>query len=225
MRVVFITASGTEIGKTFITTLLIRQLRAIGAHVEALKPVISGFCDATSEGSDTVLILEALDRAVTPSTLDAISPWRFKAALSPDMAAQREGVTLDYRALLEACRRARSRDSDGILMIEGVGGVMVPLTGAKLVIDWIADLHAEAALDLLLVVGSYLGTISHTLTAVEALRARELEPSAIVMSESPESPVPLAETSAAIARFLPEIPIALVPRAAVPSVDLTRLLL
>ena len=109
-------------------------------------------------------------------------------------------------------------------MIEGVGGVMVPLTADKLVIDWIADLHAEAALDPLLVVGSYLGTISHTLTAVEAMRVRGLEPSAIIMSESPESPVPLAETSATIARFLPDVRIALVPRAPVPPVDLTGLL-
>lgn len=224
MRTVFITSSGTDIGKTFVATALIRQLREKGEDVRALKPVISGFSDAAPEGSDTALILEALGRAVTPPNIDAVSPWRFKAALSPDMAARREGAPLGYGAVLGACREARAVDNPGTLIIEGVGGVMVPLTDDRLVLDWIADLHAEAALDVLLVVGSYLGTISHTLTAVEALRGRELEPSAIIVSESPESPVPLEETGAAIARFLPDMPMAYVPRASGGLPDLTWLL-
>lgn len=224
MRTVFVTSSGTGIGKTFVATALIRQLREKGQGVRALKPVISGFSETAPEGSDTALILEALGCAATPPNLDAISPWRFKAALSPDMAAQREGVALDYGAILAACRAARSADNAGTLIIEGVGGVMVPLTDDRLVIDWIADLHAEVALDLLLVVGSYLGTISHTLTAVEALRGRGLEPSAIVISKSLESPVPIEETGAAIARFLPDMPMACVPRASGRLPDLTRFL-
>ena len=88
------------------------------------------------------------------------------------------------------CRNAAAGPEE-ITLIEGVGGVMVPLTERETVLDWMAALGAPC----LLVVGSYLGTISHTLTAAGTLAARGLDISAIVISESEESPVPVAENS------------------------------
>ncbi len=94
------------------------------------------------------------------------------------------------------------------MLIEGVGGVMVPLDDSRTVRDWIAALELPAVL----VAGSYLGTLSHTLTACLALAAAGIPLRAIVISESAAAPVPLAETIAALARFVANTPIIGLPR-------------
>lgn len=209
MRTLFVTSSGTEIGKTLIVTILAHQLRDRGKSVRALKPVVTGFTPETAAGSDTALILQSLGDAVTAETIEAVSPWRFAEPLSPDMAAAREGRRIDLDAIVEFCRDVETGDQD-VLLIEGVGGVMAPLTETESVLDWMAALDVPV----LLVVGSYLGTISHTLTAHETLKGRGLTPDAVIVSESPESPVPPAETKTTLARFLGDLPIALLPRLA-----------
>ena len=95
-----------------------------------------------------------------------------------------------------------------MMLVEGVGGAMVPLDAKHTVRDWIAALGLPA----LLTTGSYLGTISHTLTAAEALLSRGVDIAAIVVSESEISPVPPEETAAAIGRFLPDIAVHIIPR-------------
>lgn len=206
MKPFFITSSGTEIGKTLVTAALCHQLAAAGLKVQALKPVVSDFNDGDPE-TDTAVLLDALGQPTTPENVDAMSPWRFRAPLSPDMAAAREGRKIDFEALIAHCQAATAQPGD-ILLIEGVGGVMVPLTAEKTVRDWIAALGAPAVL----VVGSYLGTISHTLSAVEALGAGGIPVKAVVISTSDESPVPVTETAATLARFLGPVPIATLPR-------------
>jgi dethiobiotin synthetase len=95
-----------------------------------------------------------------------------------------------------------------MMLVEGVGGAMVPLATPHTVRDWIAEL----GLPVLLVAGSYLGTISHTLTAAEALHAKGVNIATVVLSESETSPVPLEETAAAIGQFLPGVANHLIPR-------------
>jgi dethiobiotin synthetase len=144
-----------------------------------------------------------------------VSPWRFAAPLSPDMAAVRERRSIPFDALVAHCRTASARP--GVTLIEGIGGVMVPLDERRTVLDWIAELQAPA----LLVVGSYLGTLSHSLTAVAALRGRGVPLLGIVVSESLEQPVPAAETAATLERFVDATPVVLLPRArAVPLLPL-----
>ena len=94
MSRVFITASGTEIGKTFVTCALIHQLRSAGHRVAALKPVASGFDDDAIEDTDTGALLAALECPLDSSHIESISPWRFTEPLSPDMAAARENRTI-----------------------------------------------------------------------------------------------------------------------------------
>jgi dethiobiotin synthetase len=207
MSAYFVTATGTDIGKTFVAAGLIRHLRGQGRKVDALKPVVSGFTMASAAGSDPGMLLEALGERVTDETIARLSPWRFEAALSPDMAAAREGKALPYDEIIGFCRGA-VRASRDTLIIEGVGGVAVPLDETHTVLDWMADL----TLPVLLVAGSYLGTISHTLTALAALDARGIRPIALALNDTGDGPVPLAETAAAIARFAPELRIAPVPR-------------
>ncbi len=203
----FITATGTDIGKTFVTRGLIRALRARGRQVAALKPIVSGFEPAEAAGSDSGLLLAALGRAATLEAIAEISPWRFAAPLSPDMAAAREKRALDYPALIDFCRAAIAASRDALL-IEGAGGIMSPVDGAHTMLDWMSALE----LPLILVTGTYLGTISHTLTALDVLARRGLVISALVINETAGSPVRLDETRATIAGFAPHVDIVALPR-------------
>jgi dethiobiotin synthetase len=205
---VFVTSTGTEIGKTFVAAGLIRHLRSAGRAVDAIKPVVSGFDPDAATGSDPDLLLRALGRAVSPEEIARISPWRFAPAVAPDLAARREGRAIDFRALVTFCQNATS-DSE-LLLIEGVGGVMVPLDDRHTVIDWISALRVPV----ILVAGSYLGTISHTLTALHVLAQRNLTTLAIVVSETPGSTVPLEDTLESIRTFADMIDVIPMPRPA-----------
>lgn len=204
MQPFFITSSGTEIGKTLVTTALCHQLVQQGKTVRALKPLISGF-DMADATSDSALILRSLGQEVSAQTISAISPWRFAAPLAPSMAAAKEGRKVDMQELVQFCQNA-AKGSEDYLLVEGVGGVMVPLTEKHTVLDWMEQLSWPVVL----VVGSYLGSISHTLTALEALRARGLTLQALVVSQSDNSGVPLAETVEELRRFVqvPVVPVA-----------------
>lgn len=208
MTAVFITGAGTDIGKTFVTAALIREFRRRGRKIAALKPVASGVDPAQLSDSDPGILLAALGEAVTPAALDRIAPWRFRAALSPDMAARREQRAVDFTALVEYSRNAIA--TADMLIIEGVGGVMVPLDAQHTVLDWMVGLQ----LPLVVISGSYLGAISHTLTALEVLRARGLAVATLVVDETPASTVRLDETAATIARFAAGLPIIKLPRLA-----------
>jgi dethiobiotin synthetase len=193
---IFITGTGTDVGKTFVGASLIRHLRQMGRSVDAIKPVVSGFDPGQPDASDPGILLQALGFPVTLQNIERISPWRFRAAISPDLAARREGRRIDVDDVVAYCKSA-IEDRREILLVEGVGGIMVPLDEQRTILDVMMALQ----LPLILVVGSYLGTISHTLTALDALFRRDMPVLAIIVSETPGSPVPLDETVAAIARF------------------------
>jgi dethiobiotin synthetase len=188
---VFITGTGTDVGKTFVCAGLIRYFRGLGQPVAALKPLVSGFDPALPS-----LLLEAMGREVTPDELNRISPWRFRAPLSPDMAARVENKPIDFQAVANFCRAAIARN-DGVLLIEGIGGIMVPLDARHTVLDLMNLLN----LPLILVGGSYLGTLSHVLSAHEVLHQHALDLRAIVISESEGAPVPLDATVTTLANF------------------------
>jgi len=86
----FVTSTGTDIGKTFVTAALIRYLRESNQPVAALKPVVSGYDSSVVDTSDPAVLLAALGRPVTADEVNQIAPWRFRAPLSPDLAAARE---------------------------------------------------------------------------------------------------------------------------------------
>jgi dethiobiotin synthetase len=203
---VFITGTGTDVGKTFIAAALIRYMRGTGRTVDAIKPVVSGFDPAQAAASDPGMLLAALDLEPTKENLDRISPWRFARPLSPDLAGQAEGRAVDFRALVQLCQDLPSRNKD--VLIEGVGGIMVPLDQTHTVLDWMTALRVPV----LLVAGSYLGTISHTLTALHVLAQRRLDIAGVVVSESVTPGASLDDTVASIARFAQPIEVIGVPR-------------
>ena len=207
MSAYFVTATGTDIGKTFVTAGLIRYLRGAGQPISALKPVVSGHDSSVVETSDPAVLLRALGRQVTADEIASIAPWRFRAPLSPDLAAAREGRNIDFDELI-AFSRAAIRNATGMLFIEGVGGIMVPLDAKRTVLDWMAALN----IPLVLVVGGYLGAISHTLTALDVIAQRKLKIAAIVVSESERGTVELDDTVASITRFSDGVEVVGLPR-------------
>ncbi|MES1991823.1 MAG: dethiobiotin synthase [Pseudomonadota bacterium] len=209
MSTIFVTSSGTDIGKTYVSAMLIRQLRAKGLPVQALKPVVSGVDDNTFPTSDPAALLAALGEDAIFDNIDLVSRWVFEPALSPDMAAARAGVEIDFLELVNHCK-ARMHLHDP-LIIEGVGGLIVPLNATHTVLDWMKALNGQDFAPLL-VVGSYLGAISHTLTTLDVMIRNDLKPRAIVVSESLENPVTLDETITVMSRFTGDTPIVAVPR-------------
>lgn len=205
MPPIFVTSSGTEIGKTYVSAMLTRELKA-----RAIKPLVSGIDEETFAASDPAELLAAMGEPVTYENAGLVSRWRFKAALSPDMAAKRENRAILFDELVGECvAAARAHDP---LVIEGVGGLMVPLDGTHTVLDWMKALNEKTGLAPILVVGAYLGTISHTLTTLAVMRSEGLAPRAIVVSEREPGPVPVGETAETITRFAGGVPVRIVPQ-------------
>jgi dethiobiotin synthetase len=193
---IFITATGTDVGKTFVTASLIRNLRQMGREVEAIKPVVSGFDPKQAAASDPGVLLDALGLPVAADEIKRISPWRFRAALSPDLAAAMENRRIDVDEVVAFCQSAVA-DRHDVLLIEGIGGIMVPLDEERTILDVMMALH----LPLILVTGSYLGSISHTLTALDSLFRRDMNVLAVIVSETLGSTVPFEDVVATINRF------------------------
>lgn len=215
MAALFITGTGTDIGKTWLACALLRHWRAQGRRPLAFKPLLSGFDSSLPEASDAGQILSALGCEM--NELDAIAPWRFAAPLSPNMAAALEGRAVDFDAVVDfTCRVADA--SACPTLIEGVGGVMAPLTDRRTVRDWIAASHLPAVL----VAGSYLGSLSHTLTALEALTKIGVAVKAIVVNESAGSGVELDAVIENLICHAPGVAVHGIPRAA-PGSNVIRL--
>src|SRR5262249_53738796 len=214
MSAVFVTATGTDIGKTVITSGVIRWLRGTGRAVHAIKPVVTGFAPDAWRDSDPAALLAALARPIILEEIEGISPWRLKAPLSPDMAARREGRAIPFAEVVEFCRKTL-RSHPGTVLIEGIGGVMVPLDEHRTVLDWVSMLRIPS----ILVTGTYVGTISHTLTSLEVLARRNLDIAAVVVCESESSPASLDETIESISRFADALDVIGIPRLSAGELD------
>ncbi len=209
------TSTGTELGKTFTSAALLHGARTAGLRVKGVKPVASGIDNENLADSDPAVLLRAQGQRVDWVSVEHICPWHFRAALSPDMAAAREGRAVPFDNLVDFCRQVIEGPED-LVLVEGVGGVMAPVGEHHTVLDWMAALDIPA----LVVAGTYLGTISHTLTTLATLAAAQVPVEALILSESPDQPVPPDETAAAIRRFAPGLPILHVPR--LPGADAWR---
>ena len=197
----FVTATGTDIGKTYVTAGLVKALSA-----KAIKPIVSGF----DGGGDAAALLEAMGEAPTLENIARMSAWRFAAPLSPDMAAARENRFIDFAELVTFTRQSVK---DGLVFVEGVGGVMVPLTATHTTLDWMTALD----LPTILVTGNYLGAMSHTLSALDVLARRKLETRVVIVNESASSTVPLNETADTLSRYVDGLPIVCIPRLQEPT--------
>jgi dethiobiotin synthetase len=178
-RVLFVTATDTGVGKTFVACALARSLRARGRDVGVMKPVASG-CVAEGGGGleceDARLLVSASGTDDAPSL---VTPVAFEPPLAPTAAARASGSSFDKRCVLDAFGRLRSGHE--VLIVEGIGGLMVPLEGRYTVRDLARDMGAPV----LIVARDALGTINHTALTVEAASRAGLEVRGIVLNMPP----------------------------------------
>lgn len=161
----FLTGTDTEIGKTFITCVLLERARQLGLSAVGLKPVAAG-TDAEGNNEDVENIRAASSLALP---LRTINPYCFSAAVAPHIAAAEEGVAIEFAPIQAACATARQQAD--LVIVEGVGGFRVPLGVDR---DS-ADLAVALGLPVILVIGMRLGCINHALLSVEAIQARGLQ--------------------------------------------------
>jgi dethiobiotin synthetase len=198
LRGVFVTGTGTGIGKTVVAAVIARALARDGQDVAVFKPALTGLAEPGEPDH------EILRRAAgSPQTLDQVAPYRFEPPLSPHLAAQLAGEAIEPAELREAA--ARAGEEAGALVCEGVGGLLVPLTPGYLVRDFARDLE----LPVVIAAAPGLGTINHTLLTVEAARAVGLEICCVVLTPWPTDPEPIElsnrETIAALAHTEVEV--------------------
>ncbi len=186
MRGVFVTGTGTEVGKTIVAAAIARTMASAGHGVAVFKPAVSGL-DEPGE-PDHELLRRAAGSAQGD---DQIAPHRFGPAVSPHLAAELAGTELDPSELLAAARAAA--EGAELLVCEGVGGFLVPLAGDHLVRDFARGL----GLPVVIAAPPGLGTINHTLLTLEAVRAAGLAPAAVVLTPWPEHPGVLEESNRA----------------------------
>lgn len=218
MSGVFVTAIGTDCGKTHVSAAILRELKDQGRPALALKPLMSGFSPEDLASSDAGRLLAAMGRAVNQQAVDEVCWKSFSEPLAPNVAARRAGVVLDYREMLRFLRRALAAH-DGPALVEGAGGVMSPLTDTHTNLDLAADLD----LPVLLLTTSYLGAVSHTLTAIDVLARRELPPKVIVVTEPSANANPAAVFAEELTRWT-RIPVVTAPfaRTATDSLPLAQ---
>jgi dethiobiotin synthetase len=174
---VFVTGTGTGVGKTVVAAAIARTAAAEGARVAVFKPAVSGLADG---GEPDHALLRRAAGSAQPD--DEIAPHRFDPPVSPHLAAELAGEAIDPARLL-ACAEAAAADAD-LLVVEGVGGLLVPLTPGYLVRDFARDL----GLPLVVAAAPGLGTINHTLLTLESARAAGLSVLAAVLTPWPDRP-------------------------------------
>ena len=167
MKSIFIAGTDTGVGKTIVAGALAAALRIKGLRVGVMKPVSCG-------GREDAVFLAACTGSQVP--LDLINPISLTHPLSPNVAAELEGKKIDLRKIDRSLDFFKKRVD--WLIVEGCGGLLVPIKNDFFVIDLIARMKAKA----LLVSRSGLGAINHSLLSLEALRTRHIEPTGIIFN-------------------------------------------
>lgn len=172
----FVTGTDTGVGKTFIACGLARILRDRGMRVGVMKPVETGCAWRADELEPSDARLLAL-AAGTAQSLSSVCPYRFEAPLAPDLAARQAGRRIDPAVIRDRFRTVAA--SHDITVVEGAGGLLVPIWERYTM----ADLAVDLGLPLLVVVASRLGAVSHTLLTLDHARVRGLPVSAYVLNQ------------------------------------------
>jgi len=202
---IFITGTDTGVGKTFVGTGIARALAARGVDVGVMKPAETG----CSMRGGTLVPQDARDLLAASGAddpIDLVNPYRFQAPVAPMVAAEEQGRTVVLARIMSAYRRLRKRHE--FLVVEGAGGIMVPLSRRRSYLD----LAAAIRLPVLIIARPDLGTINHTVLTVMALRSREIAISSIVVNFSRRPERGAAErTNPSVLERLTGIPVLTVP--------------
>jgi dethiobiotin synthetase len=159
MRRLFVAGIGTDVGKTVISAILVESLKA-----DYFKPIQCGSLD----DSDTMWVRKLVENAQSTIHEEA---YRLNGFMSPHAAAKQDGVNLEIKNI-------DLPDTDNTIIIEGAGGLMVPINDREMVVDLIPHFNAETVL----VSQNYLGSINHTILSVELLKARGIKIAGIIFN-------------------------------------------
>jgi dethiobiotin synthetase len=214
MRGLFVTGTDTGAGKTILSACLVAAMIADGRRVIPHKPVLTGLEDAPEgpwPADDEMLAgLAGMSRG-------DVAPLRFDPAVSPHLAAELAGTEIERASLLASAERAWEaavgEGDEATLLVEGVGGLLVPLSGTYLV----ADLASDLALPVLIAARPGLGTINHTLLTLRTARAAGLTILAVVLTPWPERPGSIERSNLETIARLGEVEVATLPLVASPD--------
>ena len=185
MRGVFITGTDTEVGKSVVAAAVCAALAARGERVAAFKPAVTGLDDEPGElGRDHELLASVASADQAP---EDVAPYSFGPPVSPHLAAELAGTTIEPAELVAAAR------AHELLVCEGIGGLLVPITPGYLV----RDLAVDLGLPVVVAARPGLGTISHTLLTIEAARAAGLRIAGVVMTPWPDEPTEMERSNRA----------------------------
>jgi dethiobiotin synthetase len=199
LRGVFVTGTDTEVGKSVVAAAICAALAARGERVAAFKPAVSGLDEEPGEfGYDHELLASVANAGQSP---DEVAPWRFGPPVSPHHAAELAGERIEPAQLVAAAR------AHELLVCEGVGGLMVPITPGYLV----RDLAIELELPVVVAARTGLGTINHTLLTVEAARTAGLKVAGVVMTPWPGEPSEMERSNRASVERLADVRVSGLP--------------
>jgi dethiobiotin synthetase len=199
LRGVFVTGTDTGVGKSVVAAAICAALAARGERVAAFKPAVSGLDDGSSEfGYDHELLASVASAGQAP---EDVAPWRFGPPVSPHLAAEVAGERIEPAQLVAVAR------AHELLVCEGVGGLLVPITPGYLVRDLAIDLE----LPVIVAARTGLGTINHTLLTVEAARAAGLKVAGVVMTPWPDEPSEMERSNRATVERLADLPVSGLP--------------
>ena len=197
----FVTATGTDIGKTYASAQILRAAREAGMATSACKPLMSGFGEDDLVASDAGQLLNAMGRDASPDNVSKICLHRFEQPIAPNVAMRRAGMAQDYSEILSFARNSQPNNTAdktaGLHLIEGAGGLMSPVTDEKLHSDMILDL----GLPVVLVTAGYLGAVSHTLTALAWCRSANVKVAMMIVSQPAQDAEDPAHLMAEVARW------------------------
>ncbi len=201
MRGLFVTGTSTGVGKTIVSAALLAAMRAAGEPVRACKPVVTGLAEPPSAWPADHELL-ALAAGMAPKE---VAPLRFGPAVSPHLAGSIAGEMIDAVALVEHARA--SANAGATLIVEGVGGLLVPFTDDFTV----RDLAVELALPVVIAAAPGLGTINHTLLTLEAARSVGLSVAAVVLTPWLQRPSDMEQSNRETIERMGEIEVVTLP--------------
>jgi dethiobiotin synthetase len=176
----FITGTGTGVGKTIVTAGIAGHFISTGKKVSVMKPVQTG----TGNSASDLEIVKALVPGITTIPKLLATPYSFSLPASPLLAAKCENRAINPDTILKAFKELSSRQDVDVLLVEGAGGLLVPLTEEFLMVDLILKMNIPA----ILVTYAGLGTVNHTLLSIEAMKNRNLKIAGIVINRMPRNP-------------------------------------
>ena len=189
---IFITSTGTNLGKTYCFVEILKELGHRKIIANSYKPILSGFNFDNIVDSDSYKIIQT--RNITPDIdhIKNITPWLFQSPIAPSIAAMKENKTLKYEEVLKWC--LKKSNINGINIFEGAGGIYVPIEGKKTILNLIKELECKV----ILIVGNYLGSVSHTISAIKNIQHEDIEIINVIINKNNDNDVNIEDTKSLI---------------------------